>query len=468
MGHLSDAQLFAEMARRRLAQGATLEDIELSAEEAGHHLGEDIQAATIESLGPEDTKPKPCPKCGKRAPVKARNRVRHFLTVAGELRISRNYHHCRACKRGFYPRDIALELPEEGEVSDAMERRILDFGVNTSFKEAAQRWAIHYPTPISSNLVRRVVDRVGRRAQAAHSALSLQKACRPSPEQPPQTLVVAGDGSMLGTREGWKEAKVAVVAPGDSVIPDKRRRTDAQARYVAVLGNQEEFRTALKAALDAELADDVMHIIWLGDGAKENWTMASELCPFAIQILDFMHAIQNAMTCAKVLLGEGDAGLPIWEARIRQLLLGSSPEAVICELMDCLSLTTTDEHLEALNRLVGYYRANIKRMRYAEFLEQGLPIGSGLVESAHKHVLQVRMKQAGQRWSILRGRRMVELRALYRTAGPRRFHWAIRQALQVPPARPNSPLQNAPRRIQRRYVLARGSSLNRAALAASI
>jgi hypothetical protein len=195
-GHLSDAELYAEMARRLAARGAkTLEDIELAAEDFGRAAGEELQATQIASLPPEDGTPKPCPKCGKPVRVKTKNRVRHFLTIAGELRLSRNYHYCKACKHGFYPRDLELKLPEEGEVSDAMERRILDFGVNTSFEEAAQRWAIHYPFPISSNLVRRVVDRVGRRAEAAHSLLSLQQACRPSPACAPRTLVVAGDGS---------------------------------------------------------------------------------------------------------------------------------------------------------------------------------------------------------------------------------------------------------------------------------
>jgi hypothetical protein len=37
-------------------------------------------------------------------------------------------------------------LPEEGEVSEAMERRILDFGINDTFESVAERWSIHYPT----------------------------------------------------------------------------------------------------------------------------------------------------------------------------------------------------------------------------------------------------------------------------------------------------------------------------------
>ena len=461
-GDLSDAELvrqFAqELARRRARPGATLDDIETMVEQLGKSTDEELQAATIAALPPEDGTSKPCPKCGEPTRVKARNRVRHLMTTAGELRLSRNYHHCKKCQLGFYPRDLELKLPEEGEVSDSMEKRILDFGMNGAFMEGSERWSIHYPFPISENLVRRVVDRVGRRREKAHSPLVLQQAAVPSPAEPPRVLLVAADGSMLLTREdGWREAKVAVVARGENVVPDK---AIVEPRYVAVLGNQDEFRTALKAALDAEHADDVMRIVWLGDGARENWTLAESLCPFAIQILDFIHAIQNAMVCGKALLGENDPCLPLWEARIHQLLDSDSPEAAIRELMDC-TLDASDDQLAAINQLVGYYRSNAERMRYRQFKADGFPIGSGIVESAHKHVLQARMKQAGQRWSVLRGRRMVELRALYRTAGPRRFHWAIREGLKVPPARPHQTLANGPRRRPQSRTPSRVSPLAR-------
>lgn len=54
-------------------------------------------------------------------------------------------------------------------------------------------------------------------------------------------------------------------------------------------------------------------------------------------------------------------------------------------------------------------------MRYTTAHEMGLPVGSGIVESAHRHVLQVRMKRAGQRGDLKRVRRMARLRAAYRT-----------------------------------------------------
>jgi hypothetical protein len=462
LGHLSDAELLKELARRRAGTGglSDLNAIESAIEQDQLDLGREELALTIAALPAENTTPKPCPKCGGATPVKTRNRIRHLTTLAGELRLSRNYHYCKKCQLGFYPRDIELKLPEEGEVSDAMEKRILDFAMNASFEEAAERWDIHYTSPISSNLCRRVVDRVGRRRESAHSRLALQQAALASPHEPPSSLLIAADGSMLLTREhGWREAKVAVVARGEGVIQGEGV---LDPRYVAVLGNQDEFRAALKAALDAELADDVMRIVWLGDGAAENWTLAKDLCPFAIQILDFIHAVQNGMTCGKRLLGETDACLALWETRIRQLIDADSPDAAICELMDCLPFVTADDQLATLNQLVGYYRTNDKRMRYTEFREAGLPIGSGIVESAHKHVLQSRMKQAGQRWSVLRGRRMVELRALYRTAGPRRFHWAIREALKSPAPREHRLLPNAPLRRKQSATPSRVSRFGRA------
>jgi hypothetical protein len=70
-------------------------------------------------------------------------------------------------------------------------------------------------------------------------------------------------------------------------------------------------------------------------------------------------------------------------------------------------------------------------MNYRLLREEGLPIGSGAVESAHRHVLQTRMKRAGQRWSLRNARRIARLRAAYRTAGALGFYDAIRRTHRV-------------------------------------
>jgi hypothetical protein len=90
----------------------------------------------------------------------------------------------------------------------------------------------------------------------------------------------------------------------------------------------------------------------------------------------------------------------------------------------------TKERLAALENLVRYYRTNANRMKYRVYREAGFPIGSRAVESAsaHRHVLQTRMKRAGQHWVIKTARRMARLRAAYRTAGAQRFYGAVRRA----------------------------------------
>lgn len=428
LGHLSDFDLLAEFARRRLAEGKLdLDAMEQSVEQAKQDFGPEQFAALVAALPTEDDSAKPCPKCGRPIPVKARHRERCVQTLSGEVRFARNYHYCEHCQLGFHPRDAELKLPEHGDQSSELERRLLDFGVNDTFEGAAERWSVHYPFPASENLMRRVVERVGVLCEQA-TPLQLQKACRPMTEEPAAWLTVAPDGSMVCTREtAWKEAKVAVVARGDS-SSNATRTGPLQARYVARVAGQDAFREQLRAALAAERADEVTKVAWVGDGAPENWTLADELCPLAVQVLDLPHAVQHAMDCAKVMLGEQDSSLPLWERRVQQLLDDVSPDQLIRELVECISETENVEQLEALDDLVRYYRTNERRMRYAEFRQMGIPVGSGIVESAHKHVLQVRMKRAGQRWSLRRADRMARLRAAYRTAGPAGFHWAIREA----------------------------------------
>src|SRR5207248_9528410 len=141
---------------------------------------------------------------------------------------------------------------------------------------------------------------------------------------------------------------------------------------------------------------------WLADGAPCNWTLADQLAPDAVQILDWFHAKQHGADCGKAALGEDSPYLPLWNERIGQLLADGDPDALISELMSCLpqlpSARRRDPDLvKAFDDLVRYYRSNAQRMKYRLYREHGYPIGSGACESAHRHVLQVRMKRAGQR-----------------------------------------------------------------------
>lgn len=435
LSEYTEAELAEELIRRRMdAMPAepTMTQLEHAAssllEDAG---GKPTVAAMLSQMKPEAPTAKACPRCGKKTPVKARNRERTVESVSGPVTFRRNYHYCKACKCGFYPVDLLLGLPESGDLTSEMEKRVLDFAVNGPFEQGAERWLVHYPgRPISENQLRLVAERVGRRCEAADS-VRLQRELLAVRPEPARTLVVATDGSMLPMRgeEPWKEAKVATLFREEHRVSHReaRRGQISQARYVATMGGQKVFGREVAAALEVESAESAVRVVWLGDGATSNWTLADELCPRAVQVLDWTHAIQHAMACGKVLLGETSPLLPVWQSRIEQLLAEEDMDAIVAELMECL-FTASRDGRRALNDLVRYFRTNQQRMQYRVFRHAGIPIGSGFVESAHRHVLQTRMKCAGQHWSQRRAARMTRLRAAYRTAGPLRFRDAINVA----------------------------------------
>jgi len=424
-------ELGERLADEKFHDGMTMSEMELAAEEmARRDAAPPPVAAMLSRMKPEKPTAKACPKCGKRVPVKARDRERTVRSLAGPVTFKRNYHYCEECKYGFYPVDRLLDLPEQGELTGEMEKRVLDFAVNDVYGDGAQRWNLHYRDPISENLLRRVVARVGEQCESCDQG-HLQEALKPRADAT-DVLVVEVDGSMLPIRgeEPWKEAKVGLTYRHDTAAHQPFPNT---ARYTAVVGGLGNFAPVLEEALEVENVDDVGTVVWVGDGAACNWTLADQLCPDAVQILDWYHAVEHAVDCGKVLLGEDSPWLPLWADRAKTLLLAGDPGALIAELMDCLPFLDgrgriAREKLEALENLVRYYRTNFNRMKYAVYRNAGFPIGSGAVESAHRHVLQTRMKRAGQHWAMKSARRMARLRAAYRTGGAAHFYGAIRRA----------------------------------------
>lgn len=52
-----------------------------------------------------------------------------------------------------------------------------------------------------------------------------------------------------------------------------------------------------------------------------------------------------------------------------------------------------------LQQVRDYLKIHLKHMQYRRFKKLGLPIGSGMVESACKWLIQQRFKGTGMRWS---------------------------------------------------------------------
>jgi Uncharacterised protein family (UPF0236) len=432
LGEFTDGELSEELARRRAASiPGGMWEFEEMLEKSQHNEGLSAYQAYVDRRYQEyGDRPRACPKCGKSVGVRAKDRERDLRTMSGEVKLHRHYHYCDDCKAGFYPLDTELGLDPEGELSPKLSSRILDFALHSPFEEAAERWRIHHQTEASENLFRRVTDRAGRRIEEMEID-ELQCQLRPEAKSPAEVLVVEMDGSHLPMRgkEVWKEAKLCVVYRDEHHLPksDEKRGAITKARYSATLQPADEFRLHVDKLLKVERAEEAKTVVWLGDGAPMNWNIADELCPKAVQVLDWAHAIEHAANCAKKLFGETSPWIKTWTDTVAQRLKTGHIDDIIIEIDQCRR-ASRGEAKKALDDLHRYYTNHRERMRYDRFRSQNLPIGSGVVESAHRHVLQKRMKLAGQHWEPKRAERMARLRAASKTAGLETFYEVIRAA----------------------------------------
>lgn len=426
LSDLSDEELVAELARRRAAGRLEMDNLafELSTEADARLAGARAMQAYLDAqAAAQTTASQPCPRCGAACRVRRRSVARTVRSRHGEHQFVRHYHYCEQCAQGFYPLDRALGLSDEGELTARMEQVVLDLGLHGTFEEAAARFALHHGGAISENLVRRVVDRVGRRAQ---EAATLGAHLRAPAAQPPTTLVVEVDGSMIPTRgaDPWREVKVGLVARGEHFVDNKGRGLITQARFVARLGDYAGFKQALTDALTLKRAGECPHLVVIGDGAPWVWTLADEVCHGATQILDYPHALEHATEAAQVIFSADDPCFALWTMRVERLLWEGRVDDLVREVEACV-FGARGPARQALVDLARYYRTNATRMRYDHYRAAGLPSGSGAIESAHRHVLQKRMKLAGQHWSPERADRLAQLRAALATCGPAALYPAI-------------------------------------------
>ena len=70
------------------------------------------------------------------------------------------------------------------------------------------------------------------------------------------------------------------------------------------------------------------------------------------------------------------------------------------------------------------YLANrLDQLDYAWAIAHDLPVGSGIIESGHRHVIQIRIKKAGAWWTQVHAHAMCQLRTL-RANGQWDQYWA--------------------------------------------
>lgn len=233
-------------------------------------------------------------------------------------------------------------------------------------------------------------------------------ACRSlEPIKKEDVLYVQADGSMLQTRdEGWKEVKVGRMFSSSACIdPNGDAGWIRHSQYVAHLGNSKDF-TAQMDHLIESYGRLGSRLVFIADGGIwiKNWI--EDAFPQAESILDYYHVCEHLHQFANTVFKD-ETLRKKWTDRQKKLLLESKLKQVLTNIKK-----QNGESKEA-QLLINYYNSNAHRMDYKRYntIGAGL-IGSGAIESAHRTVVQKRMKQSGQRWSNSGAQNMLNLRVL--------------------------------------------------------
>ena len=120
----------------------------------------------------------------------------------------------------------------------------------------------------------------------------------------------------------------------------------------------------------------------------------------AIAILDFYHAAQNLWKAAAAVLDGRTTKASQWFKLVRHQLRYGQSEQVIAQLAQAVEFRQFPASvLNTLSNVHDYLQTHRDHINYQKFKAWGLPLGSGMVESACKWLIQQRFKGVGMRWS---------------------------------------------------------------------
>jgi hypothetical protein len=279
------------------------------------------------------------------------------------------------------------------------------------FAKAATLLASFSGTRVSESTAQRQTESVGLVYEAVQLA-EVEQIERDWPEVPqgPAKLVVSADGAMVPLVGGeWAEVKTVVVSEvGEKVMVDGKQVVPTHTHsYFSRLSDAERFQRLSLGELTRRRVETADQVAAVNDGAEWIQGFLDYHCPEARRILDFAHAAERICQIGDVVLGEGSATAASWRAKQLHDLKHHGPSDLITKLR---SLAAAHLTVPQVVENLAYLEKRIELMQYPSFLSAGWPIGSGVVESGNKLVVEARLKGAGMHWARASVNAMLSLR----------------------------------------------------------
>ena len=365
---------------------------------------------------------------------------RWYLTVFGELRLPRWYYH-KDGSPGIFPLDEETNLPEDIPsyyVQELVEQRLGRMPYDEALAEMERLFGFR----LRKHRVKDLAAEIAANADPFYEAQGV-----PPPETEAEILVTAIDGKgvpiikdepaehkvRLGRGQKRSRKKEAVVSAVYTIEPHRRTADDVihevrdkhtppkrpkphNKRVRATMRGKKD--TMAWVAAEVERRDPHHHKrrVCLMDACKGLWVLALAMLRGFTFILDLFHALEHLWKAAYVFQAEGSQEAEDFVRHRLRMLLEGKVGYVIGGLRQMLTKhrgRLNKRKRETLEKVINYYNHNRRWMRYDQYIAAGLPIGSGAVEGACRHLVKDRMEGSGMRWTIAGADAVLRLRALH-------------------------------------------------------
>ena len=324
----------------------------------------------------------------------------------------------------FSPLDQALTLGRQGWTPGTVAQAVRLAVEIPSYQRAAEVFRELTHLALSKSTLHRLTSEAGQQVAAQleeeaqamvripHKEEAIRWRQTPEPDSP--LMNVSSDGVLIRLRnEGFKEVKTVAVSAVEPVTDAQTGETTVQLThhsYRAGLWEASTFANHLWAEACRRGVEKAKRVVSVNDGAAWIWAIVFMCFARCTQILDWYHATQRLWTIATAYFGDDQAAATAWVEQQKALLAHSQLRQVFQNIRRLYPRRRPCP--EAVTTAVRYLFHHRWRMRYREFRQAGCPIGSGVIESACKVVVQERMKQAGMQWSRTGAQAMLALRSV--------------------------------------------------------
>ena len=216
-----------------------------------------------------------------------------------------------------------------------------------------------------------------------------------------------------------EEVATNLVFPEQSPSTSQGAESTEVIRYIASVERpKKEVMNDIKQEIE-EQSFVQTPLICVMDGATCLWTYVEDVFKTIknkVFILDIIHVLEYIWLMAHVKYEGSITEAKQYVYDKLMLILQGKVASYILELQNELhSGSWKASHQKTFKKVMTYLKNHKSYMKYHEYLAQGYPIGSGVVESACSHVVKNRMELPGARWSVSGAEAILQLRSVVKS-----------------------------------------------------